>query len=270
MAGRTRAELEGLIGFFVNTLVLRVDLSGDPSFAGVGGAGAGGRAGGLRACGCAVREAGRGVGAAAGSVAQSVVPGDVPVVRVAHGAGRGRGRGGVGGAGDVVAVRPARRCLAGGVGAGGPRRVRYRSVRPGLGRVAGGALRVRAGAAGRRPEQRLGELWLLPPAQRRLLARFNDTAAAVPRAACRTRLRLARPRTRRTQSRSATPAASGATASSRRTPRAGAAAGRARRRAGRAGRGLPGARPAFAAAPSRRCARARPTCRSTPPTRPPG
>jgi amino acid adenylation domain-containing protein len=30
-AGRTRAELEGLIGFFVNTLVLRVDLSGDPS-----------------------------------------------------------------------------------------------------------------------------------------------------------------------------------------------------------------------------------------------
>ena len=30
-AGRTRAELEGLIGFFVNTLVLRVDLAGDPS-----------------------------------------------------------------------------------------------------------------------------------------------------------------------------------------------------------------------------------------------
>jgi amino acid adenylation domain-containing protein/non-ribosomal peptide synthase protein (TIGR01720 family) len=33
IAGRNRAELEGLIGFFVNTLVLRVDLSGDPSFA---------------------------------------------------------------------------------------------------------------------------------------------------------------------------------------------------------------------------------------------
>src|SRR5262245_18055754 len=32
IAGRNRAELEGLIGFFVNTLVLRVDLSGDPSF----------------------------------------------------------------------------------------------------------------------------------------------------------------------------------------------------------------------------------------------
>jgi amino acid adenylation domain-containing protein/non-ribosomal peptide synthase protein (TIGR01720 family) len=32
IAGRNRAELEGLIGFFVNTLVLRVDLSGEPSF----------------------------------------------------------------------------------------------------------------------------------------------------------------------------------------------------------------------------------------------
>lgn len=32
IAGRNRAELEGLIGLFVNTLVLRTDLSGDPSF----------------------------------------------------------------------------------------------------------------------------------------------------------------------------------------------------------------------------------------------
>jgi amino acid adenylation domain-containing protein len=32
VAGRPRAELEGLIGFFVNTLVLRSDLSGDPGF----------------------------------------------------------------------------------------------------------------------------------------------------------------------------------------------------------------------------------------------
>jgi amino acid adenylation domain-containing protein len=32
IAGRNRAELEGLIGFFVNTLVLRTDMSGDPSF----------------------------------------------------------------------------------------------------------------------------------------------------------------------------------------------------------------------------------------------
>jgi amino acid adenylation domain-containing protein len=32
MAGRNRAELEGLIGFFVNTLVLRTSLGGDPTF----------------------------------------------------------------------------------------------------------------------------------------------------------------------------------------------------------------------------------------------
>ena len=32
IAGRTRAETEGLIGFFVNTLVLRTDLTGDPAF----------------------------------------------------------------------------------------------------------------------------------------------------------------------------------------------------------------------------------------------
>ncbi len=32
IAGRTRAEIEGLIGFFANTLVLRTDLSGDPTF----------------------------------------------------------------------------------------------------------------------------------------------------------------------------------------------------------------------------------------------
>ncbi|MCP4664453.1 MAG: AMP-binding protein, partial [bacterium] len=32
IAGRTRAEVEGLIGCFLNTLVLRTDLSGNPSF----------------------------------------------------------------------------------------------------------------------------------------------------------------------------------------------------------------------------------------------
>jgi len=32
IAGRNRAETEGLIGFFINTLALRIDLSGDPSF----------------------------------------------------------------------------------------------------------------------------------------------------------------------------------------------------------------------------------------------
>src|SRR5262249_15277446 len=33
IAGRNRAETEGLIGYFANTLVLRADLSGDPTFA---------------------------------------------------------------------------------------------------------------------------------------------------------------------------------------------------------------------------------------------
>jgi amino acid adenylation domain-containing protein len=33
IAGRNRAEIEGLIGFFVNTLVMRTDLAGDPTFA---------------------------------------------------------------------------------------------------------------------------------------------------------------------------------------------------------------------------------------------
>ncbi|HEX8391103.1 MAG TPA: amino acid adenylation domain-containing protein, partial [Longimicrobium sp.] len=32
IAGRTRAEVEGLIGFFINSLALRTDLSGDPTF----------------------------------------------------------------------------------------------------------------------------------------------------------------------------------------------------------------------------------------------
>ncbi|MEW5926516.1 MAG: amino acid adenylation domain-containing protein [Gemmatimonadota bacterium] len=35
VAGRTRAELEGLIGFFVNTLALRTDLAGDTDFRGL-------------------------------------------------------------------------------------------------------------------------------------------------------------------------------------------------------------------------------------------
>ncbi|MEU7876491.1 amino acid adenylation domain-containing protein, partial [Dactylosporangium sp. NPDC049140] len=33
IAGRNRAETEGLIGFFINSLVLRTDVSGDPTFA---------------------------------------------------------------------------------------------------------------------------------------------------------------------------------------------------------------------------------------------
>lgn len=35
MAGRTRAETEGLIGFFLNTFALRIDLSGDPTVRGL-------------------------------------------------------------------------------------------------------------------------------------------------------------------------------------------------------------------------------------------
>ncbi len=35
VAGRDRAEVEGLIGLFLNTLALRADLSGDPSFGGL-------------------------------------------------------------------------------------------------------------------------------------------------------------------------------------------------------------------------------------------
>ncbi|MCA9541322.1 MAG: amino acid adenylation domain-containing protein, partial [Myxococcales bacterium] len=35
IANRNRAELEGLVGFFVNTLALRVDLSGEPTVAGL-------------------------------------------------------------------------------------------------------------------------------------------------------------------------------------------------------------------------------------------
>jgi len=33
VAGRSRAEFEGLVGFFANTLVQRLDLGGDPTFA---------------------------------------------------------------------------------------------------------------------------------------------------------------------------------------------------------------------------------------------
>ncbi len=33
IAGRNRAEIEGLVGFFINNLVLRTDVSGDPTFA---------------------------------------------------------------------------------------------------------------------------------------------------------------------------------------------------------------------------------------------
>ena len=66
IAGRNRAELEGLIGFFVNTLVLRTDLSGNPTLPRAAGAGARDGAGGLRPPGSALRAAGGGTAAGAG------------------------------------------------------------------------------------------------------------------------------------------------------------------------------------------------------------
>ena len=61
IAGRTERQTEGLIGFFVNTLVMRADISDDPSFASVAGAGEGSGAGRLCAPGYPVREAGRSI-----------------------------------------------------------------------------------------------------------------------------------------------------------------------------------------------------------------
>src|SRR5262249_9423900 len=61
VAGRGRAELEGLVGLFVNTLVLRLDLDGQPSFRQVGG----GVPGGVCPSGLAVRASGGGAAAAA-------------------------------------------------------------------------------------------------------------------------------------------------------------------------------------------------------------
>ena len=64
IAGRNRAEIEGLIGFFVNTLVLRTDLSGDPTFSGASGEGSQGSPRRLRPSRRAVRKAGGGVASA--------------------------------------------------------------------------------------------------------------------------------------------------------------------------------------------------------------
>ncbi len=75
VAGRNRAEIEGLIGFFVNTLVLRGDLAGEPTFRELLGAGARDGARRLRAPGPAVREAGRGAAAGAQPRPHAALPG---------------------------------------------------------------------------------------------------------------------------------------------------------------------------------------------------
>ena len=75
IAGRSRAETEGLIGFFLNTLVLRTDLAGKPELPRAGGAGARGGPGRLRAPGRALREAARGAAAGARPLAHAALPG---------------------------------------------------------------------------------------------------------------------------------------------------------------------------------------------------
>ena len=55
--------MEGLIGFFVNTLVMRSEMKRRRELQGGDKEGEGGGAGSIRASGCAVREAGRGVAA---------------------------------------------------------------------------------------------------------------------------------------------------------------------------------------------------------------
>ena len=109
IANRGAAETEGLIGFFVNTLVLRSRPLGGPDVPRAAAAGARRGAGGLRASGPAVREAGRGAAAGARPEPQPAVPGDVRRCRT-----RRRGAARCGGL----------RCRA--AGAGG----REREVRP--------------------------------------------------------------------------------------------------------------------------------------------
>ena len=76
IAGRNRAEVEGLIGFFVNTLVMRTEVRGEQSVRELMREVKGRGAGSICESGCAVRASGREDAAAAEFESSGFVPGD--------------------------------------------------------------------------------------------------------------------------------------------------------------------------------------------------